>query len=73
MNGIGMMLPCSFNDIIYIQITFFGSGRPYQAGFVCIHHMTRRTVGFRKNSHSADTHLFTRAHNAHGYLATVGN
>ena len=73
MNGIGMMLPCSFNDIIYIQITFFGSGRPYQTGFVCIHHMTRRTVGFRENSHSADTHLFTRAHNAHGYLATVGN
>ena len=36
----GMMLPCSFNDIIYIQITFFGSGRPYQTGFVCIHHMT---------------------------------
>ena len=50
MNGIGMMLPCSFNDIIYIQITFFGSGRPYQTGFVCIHHMTRRTVGFRKTA-----------------------
>ncbi len=71
--GIGMMLSGSFNDSIYIQITFLGSGRTYQAGFICIHHMTRRTVGFREDRHRADAHFFTRAHNAHGYLATVGN
>jgi len=34
--------------------------------------MTRQTVGRTVNCHRADAHLIATAHNADGYLATVG-
>ena len=73
MNGIGMMLLGSFDNIIDIQITILGSGRAYQTGFICLRYVPRCAVGFRKNSHSANAHFLTGTHYTYGYLATIGD
>ncbi|EJW92250.1 choline dehydrogenase [gut metagenome] len=72
MNGIGMMLFSGFDDVIDVQITLLGSSGTNQTGFVGIHDVTSRTVGFRKNSHCADTHFLAGTHDADGNLTTIG-